>query len=379
MVERRRTISLLGPSLFLISCSASVDDGANRAPLTSGPSDMSGVRVLHLDQPRAVHHATELQDGRVLFTGGCTLPGCEGFEAGRSTEIFDPSREEFEPGPRMIAPRAGGTATLLNDGRVLLTGGYPGEGRGPTDTAELYDPEGNGFLRAGSMTTPRADQTATLLPDGRVLLAGGVGADGAPLDSTELFDPRTNEFAQGPRLSQPRTGQEAALVGQSVLLVGGTRFGRALRTTDLLQDGTWTPGPSLLTPRVKLGVAALDDRRVFVVGGASTTEGRDKLASTEILSVRTGTSRYGPELSEGEYKLEGAVTRLDDGRIAVAGGNKVNVYNPLNNELTTLEHPSMGTRSFISATALEGNRLLVAGGYDLAIAPTDQAWLISVR
>jgi hypothetical protein len=156
------------------------------------------------------------------------------------------------------------------------------------------------------------------------------------------------------------------LVGRSVLLVGGTRSGRALRTTEL-------------TPRLKLGLAVVDDREVFVVGGASTTEGRDGLASTEIVSLQTGKSRYGPELSEGEYKLEGAVTRLDDGRIAVAGGNKVNVYNPLNNELTTLEHPSMGTRLFLSATALQGNRLLVAGGYDLAIAPTDQAWLITVE
>ncbi len=43
------------------------------------------------------------------------------------------------------------------------------------------------------------------------------------------------------------------------------------------------------------------------------------------------------------------MTRLDDGRISVAGGDKVNVYDPRSNTMTTLEEPSMGTRSFISS------------------------------
>ncbi len=64
-------------------------------------------------------------------------PGCEGFEAGRMTEFFDPQDRRLELGPTMTEPRAGGTATLLEDGRVLLTGGYPGEGRPATSTAEF--------------------------------------------------------------------------------------------------------------------------------------------------------------------------------------------------------------------------------------------------
>ncbi len=373
----RRAVWPVVLALYLTACTTSGDEAANPTSSRDKPSN-KGIEVLYLNQPRAVHHATELQDGRVLFTGGCTLPGCEGFEQGKMTEIFDPERSSFEQGPSMLQARASGTATLLDDGRVLLTGGYPGEGLGPTDSAELYDPGTDGFLSAGSMTTPRADQTATLLQDGRVLLAGGFDAAGTALDSTELFDPRTATFTQGPVLSQPRAAQSAVRVGPSVLLIGGTRSGRALRTTDVLRDDDWSSGPDLLTPRVKLGAAALDSRKVFVVGGASSTEGRERLASTEILSLRTGRSRYGPDLSEGEYKLDGAVTRLDDGRIAVAGGDRVNVYNPRRNEMTTLNGPSMGPRSFISATAVGPDTLLVAGGYDPAIAPTDQAWLISV-
>ena len=98
-----------------------------------GPSaerTVPGVGVaesLRLAQPRAVHRATRLADGSVLLTGGCTESGCGGFDAGTRSELYNPDRG-FVRGPSMSTPRASGTATLLEDGRVLLTGGYPGEG-----------------------------------------------------------------------------------------------------------------------------------------------------------------------------------------------------------------------------------------------------------
>ena len=64
------------------------------------------------------------------------------------------------------------TATLLQDGRVLILGG-----RSPNDSvyasAEMYDPRTGRFSSAGSMGEGRQQHTATLLPDGRVLIAGG--------------------------------------------------------------------------------------------------------------------------------------------------------------------------------------------------------------
>ena len=61
------------------------------APISacSGPATEDQERPLRLSQPRAVHRATLLQDGRVLVTGGCTEPGCGGFEAGRRAELYD--------------------------------------------------------------------------------------------------------------------------------------------------------------------------------------------------------------------------------------------------------------------------------------------------
>src|SRR5207245_11631812 len=58
------------------------------------------------------------------------------------------------------------TATLLNDGKVLITGGE--NENGPVSEAEVFDPAAGTFLETGTLDTARADHTASLLADGRV-------------------------------------------------------------------------------------------------------------------------------------------------------------------------------------------------------------------
>jgi hypothetical protein len=88
----------------------------------------------------------------------------------------------------MSALRWGHTATLLQDGRVLIAGGEVPTEAGPrvSRTAELYDPASGTFVAAGNMTVARIYHTATL-SSGKVLIAGWQG-------SAELFDPTTNSF-----------------------------------------------------------------------------------------------------------------------------------------------------------------------------------------
>ena len=103
----------------------------------------------------------------------------------------------FIPTGNMITPRVWHTATLLNNGQVLITGGEQistGQQVG-ISSAELYDPDNGSFVEIRSMTTVRALHSATLLPDGKVLIAGGRRDGGRQLlASAELYDPDTRTF-----------------------------------------------------------------------------------------------------------------------------------------------------------------------------------------
>jgi hypothetical protein len=120
----------------------------------------------------------------------------------------------------MITPRFLHTATLLLDGRVLIAGGdssYPPASA--ESSAELYDPVTEIFVATGSLTTPRDSHTATLLPNGKVLISGGeprINGSGYSLASAELYDPATGTFSA--------TGSMTALLNNGkVLTAGGIR------------------------------------------------------------------------------------------------------------------------------------------------------------
>jgi hypothetical protein len=120
-------------------------------------------------------------------SGTATPPatGSSVASAGRSPTPGQHSGTFIATGSMAIA-RTGHTATLLQDGRVLVTGGYVGT-LGLL-TAELYNPATGTWSLTGAMTARRLWHTATLLPDGRVLIVGGTGSF-EPLVSAELYEP----------------------------------------------------------------------------------------------------------------------------------------------------------------------------------------------
>ncbi len=159
---------------------------------------------------RMFHTATLLLSGKVLVAGGATnLSG----DTTNSADVYDPASNSFTPvNSPMDHQRAAHTATLFINGplagKVLITGGVGGSSFFFKDSsAELYDPTSQQFVLLSSfMNEPRSLHTATLLDDGDVLLAGGFngtvaisggmlsGASGLISNSAETFDPNTGDF-----------------------------------------------------------------------------------------------------------------------------------------------------------------------------------------
>lgn len=171
----RPTAALLpdGRALVVGGGSAEVYDPATNSWTPTGPlgSATGGVN----------HAMTVLADGRVLSVGGSI-----GTDGVTDTAIYDPATNQWTPAARMVEGRSFHTATLLNDGRVLVAGGHQ---VGPNWHSELYDPATNTWTAGPDLNRRRDLHTATLLDDGRVLVAGTALATDADRRSAEIFDP----------------------------------------------------------------------------------------------------------------------------------------------------------------------------------------------
>jgi hypothetical protein len=277
----------------------------------------------------------------------------------------------------MITARAGHTATRLPDGRVLITGGYAGEGSAPLRSAELFDPGTNRFVATGDMAVGRGAHTATLLPDGRVLVVGGWTGSSARTE-VEFYDPGTGVFPGAAPLPGPRAAHSATLLRDGlVLVVGGQSDRTTILDTAVLYDpaqDVWRAAGRLRVARFKLALAPLADGGALVVGGQTRDDFRARLATTELYDAGTRRFAPGPTMAESRFKLSEAVVPLADGRVVVAGGGRtVEVFH--SGQIMALAGNLGGIRLFPAAAALHDGAVLITGGYDDRIQVTDAALL----
>ncbi len=278
--------------------------------------------------PRFGHIAVRLANGRVLVAGGYMHSSATSVNSAEiSAEIYDPDSGIWNAAGSLRVPRLGHAATLLTDGRVLVTGGTSTRSEF-LDTAELYDPATNVWSAAGRMIGPRQYHTTLLLPGGKVLVFGGLGGFGAffygfPLHSAELYDPATGSWTATGTLVNGRVLHAATLLHNGkVLVAGGERddigfdhYGTAMDKAELYDPSTgqWSPTGSLNEPREEHTMTLLPDGRVLAAGG--TCELYDPLTASWSIS---GTLTPG---SGG-----GTATLLADGRVLAVGGNRAGLY-----------------------------------------------------
>jgi hypothetical protein len=246
-------------------------------PATGGLSD-TGPALQGVIYPAVVR----LADGRVLLAGGKIYN--QGGAPTAAAEIYDPASGTFSFAGQMTTPRYNHTATLLQNGDVLIAGGSASGVTGnPLASAELYDPASKTFSAISAMNSAHANHTATLLADGRVLIAGGSNRPNTTKNSVtsiaEIYDPATRTFAlTGPMQARREFHQATRLSNGEVMVAGGDDSLNVFASTEVFDptNGTFRTDATMALPRDNFTVTLLGNGDVLVAGGLTGfTEGAD--------------------------------------------------------------------------------------------------------
>jgi hypothetical protein len=295
----------------------------------------------HLNIARAGHHATLLVDGRVLVTGGSDAAGNPIAQA----EVFAPASGTWALSGANVFARIDHAAVLLSDGRVLVVGGTSTQACGSSASAETYDPITEKWsVTADPPTTGGKGLIAVALRDGRILVSGGADRCGGVVNVAMLFNPSTN---------------------------------------------TWSPTASMLVPRAFHSAVLLRDGRVLVVGGmtadGSFSAGAETYDATAGTWTAVGNMRTAQGSSCGGY-TQTFVSLLQSGAVLTAAGitgscatamspsGTPEVFDPAGGSWSPTGMMNM-MKGFATLTALPNGTVLRAGGYAASGAPQSSAEL----
>jgi len=267
--------------------------------------------------------AVLLDDGKVLVTGGKFSSALFGTHYYAHSEIYSPGNEnEFESGSFRAAAHPMNSARMnhsmvkLNNGDVLVVGGTTGHGQ--IGSAEYFDSVNETWtsIEGECATTLSGALTVTLLQDGRVLALGGHSKN------ADIYDPNDGAF------------------------------------------GCFAPTGELSISRGYANAVLLDDGRVLVVGGYSGLVAEIYDPTTEMFSNVADpldTSRHGS-----------TVTKVLTGKVLISGGDSVGNYtqsallfDPSTDTFSATGSPAFG-RAYANAQLLTagpqaGNVVLVGG------------------
>jgi hypothetical protein len=206
----------------------------------SGLNDTSGGvnTTVQIFKAGAWTPAGTVFPGPPLYPREHLLPSGKVFEDGANpnSQMFDPATKTWKPvaTTKFGKNRDYGTSVLLpltpaNSFKpvAMILGGGPG-GANVTNTTELIDLSAANpqWVNGPAMVKPRIQLNATILPNGKVLVSGGSTEDEKPATGVleaQLYDPASNSFASGSTMAFPRVYHSNTLLlpDATVAALGG--------------------------------------------------------------------------------------------------------------------------------------------------------------
>jgi hypothetical protein len=285
-----------------------------------------------LQEARFNHTMTALPLSRgVLVVGGEQQYGRP--DALQSAELYSESEGLFVLASRLKVPRSRHAATLLTDGKVLVSGGSDASAE-TLNSAELFESSTNSFRLVGRMNTARKDHASTLLADGRVLIVGGSQAAYRPVADVEIYDPKTERFEAVCLLKEARYEHTSTAIDAGRVLVIGGRQGQSdsdaldsIELVDVAKKSSTIVG-KLRFPRRVHAAVLLDEgdpKCVLIAGGGVGAPGVTNLC--ELFAPGWSETRNDGRLNHDRNNQ--TATLLADGSILLTGGHGRNTGHPL--------------------------------------------------
>lgn len=182
-----------------------------------------------MNVPRSYHQSSILQDGRILITGGYDGSSCGASPSYclgiNSTEIYNPATKTFEVGPNMNLPHLYHRQFTLNSGKVIIA---------DINGIEIYDPGTNTFSLFQAKIKERIPgpnfTNYILLPDDNILVTGGAVGHPQnnmpmPHDFAEIIDTKNEKVINLSGMNIPRMQHSAIVMNNGkAYIIGGTNF-----------------------------------------------------------------------------------------------------------------------------------------------------------
>jgi fibronectin-binding autotransporter adhesin len=309
---------------------------------------LTWTNVTPMNTARVNAAAVVLNDGKVLVTGG----------PNGTAERYDPVAGTWTT-INMVSARWLHRAEKLADGRVLVIAGAVSGTRNALNTAEIYDPATGTFSAVANLAESRETFASTVLSNGKVLVHGGWNGSSVR-SSGEVYDPATNTWtATG--ASVPRNSHElVTLPNGKVLMISGHTGAVHGPPECYLYD----PAANTWAATGSMGTGRAGPRSVVLANGKVLTTGES--ATSELYDPATGTWSYTGSMSVGRGR--GHAILLGDGQVLAFGGVSypampvsTEIYNPATGTWSATGSAASG-RSDGVAVRLQNGVVLAAGG-----------------
>ena len=329
-----------------------------------------------------------------------------------TVNFSDYGKEVAYKSPFLAETRFSHDSTLLDDGRILVSGGFTGTFENdelfgfPSSSYQIYDPLTATWTFMGPTTsydpqtsiltvTDQSDPTAsgipelapstppTRLPDGRLVSVAALGGRNMndPFSALAIFDAETDEWTRLTDVPTDRSSPGAiALNDGRVLVVGGSAIASTSllpnsyaypKTLDMveaydLDSGEWQTLEPINNATAQQTLIHMGDGRVMAVGGF--TDFRSMLGTdrAEIFNPKTNTWTLTGGMNVSRISPEAIA--LKDGRVLATGG----VFPPTDSPASETYDPATGEwtetgamsqhRSGHTLTLLPDGRVLAVGG-----------------